>query len=156
MKVSCGQAPKCNSGQVAVVVPPKTGGGGGVAAGGIATAGPSATIDSASTTPAVPATPPAPQVETVCTDPPPDCPPGLSPQFTIKKTWECTDCSLVVTYGGIYGNYRRCVGHPNVICPQGQVPTWSLEDEKWECKDKCDNGLYDQHTIDGVMVCVPC
>src|SRR5439155_12223855 len=92
----------------------------------------------------------------ICAPTPPECPAGLSPQFTLRKTWECTDCSLVVTYGGIFGNYRRCVNKPQVTCTGEEVPTWSFGDEQWQCKTKCDNGLYDQHTIEGVLVCVPC
>ena len=74
----------------------------------------------------------------------------------MKHTWECTDCALVVTYGFLYGNYRRCVNEPHVNCPEGQVPTWVVEDEQWECKRTCDNGQYDRHAIQGQTVCVPC
>ncbi len=45
---------------------------------------------------------------------------------------------------------------PTVVCPQGQTPTWSYDKEDWECDPTCDNGMYDQHTIDGQLVCVPC
>jgi hypothetical protein len=147
MTVQCGQA-ACAPGQVAVLLPPKAtpgGGGLGAAAGG---------SDSTSGGPATGAPPTAAMV--VCAEPPPVCPTGQSPQYTIKQTWECTDCSLVVTYGGIYGNYRRCVGVPHLTCSNGEVPTWVFEDDQWECKPPCDNGQYDRHTIAGVMVCVPC
>jgi hypothetical protein len=63
---------------------------------------------------------------------------------------------MVVTYGGIYGNYRRCVSTPTLTCPGGEVPTYSYELENWECKPTCDNGMYDRHTINGQLVCVPC
>jgi hypothetical protein len=96
----------------------------------------------------------------VCAPPPPSCPEGQSPQFTQKNAWECTDCALVVSYGSIYGNFRRCVNEPKLQCPDGQVPTWVFEDDQWECQwecqDTCDNGQYDQHTINGTTVCVPC
>jgi hypothetical protein len=149
MVASCGVA-QCAPGQVAVEFAPAPTGG---AAGGVS----SGAIDTAGGAPApapTPADPPAPT--TKCAEPPPDCAAGLSPQYTGHDTWECTDCALVVTYGGIYGNYRRCVNSPTIVCPQGQVPTWSYEGEDWECKDTCDNGMYDQHTINGELVCVPC
>ncbi len=99
---------------------------------------------------------PAPKATVVCAQPPPSCPAGFSPQFTAKHVWECTDCGLVVTFGGIFGNYRRCVNNPTLTCPTGEVPTFGLEEETWQCKPTCDNGMYDQHTVKGVLVCVPC
>jgi len=149
MTAECGAAPACAAGQVAVEVPnltanPSTGAVG-------------AAIDIAESDPAPgPAVPPAPERTLTCAEAPPSCPSGQSPQWSIKKMWECTDCSLVVTYGGIYGNYRRCVGSPKIECPAGEVPTWQLEEDAWLCKPTCDNGLYDQHTIEGKLVCVPC
>jgi hypothetical protein len=155
MTVTCGQA-NCASGQVAIEAPPMVGGTGGAPGTGAPTA--SGAAGGADSTGA--AAPSAPQMlpagTLICADPPPPCPTGQSPQFTAKQTWECTDCALVVTYGGIYGNYRRCVSSPTLQCPQGQVPTWVFEDEQWECKDTCDNGQYDQHVIAGQTVCVPC
>jgi hypothetical protein len=163
MIVTCGAAP-CSTDQVAVEAPPTVGAGPGTATTGIGVAGPSApaaaptTSAAAAGTTAPSAAAPAstPPTNLICTSPPPPCPEGQSPQFTSKQMWECTDCSLVVTYGGIYGNYRRCVNMPHLTCPDSEVPTWVYEDEQWECKTKCDNGQYDQHTIQGVMVCVPC
>jgi hypothetical protein len=148
MAATCGAAP-CAAGEVAVEEPSRTPMNG-TELGGF--------TDGPSTGPAAPPTPkPTPEtIAIVCTTPPPACAAGLSPQFTSKRTWECTDCSLVVTFGGIYGNYRRCVNKPTVACGHGEVPTFGLENEQWECKPTCDNGLYDQHTIDGVLVCVPC
>jgi len=148
MVASCAQAP-CSNGQVGVELPAMVGspGTGGPAAAGAGAAAPSAGAGGA----------PVPADGTiVCADPPPACPSGESPQYTSKGTWECTDCSLVVTYGGIYGNYRRCVSMPHLNCPDGQTPTWVFEDDQWECKPTCDNGQYDQHTIAGQLVCVPC
>jgi hypothetical protein len=148
MTVTCGQA-NCAAGQVAVQIPGKPSGGPG---------GPSSSaagVDSATGAPSSGDSTPTPGT-TVCADPPPDCPQGESPQYTMKQTWECTDCTLVVTYGGEYGNYRRCVGKPDVTCQQGQVPTWVYQDEQWECQPTCDNGQYDQHIIAGELVCVPC
>jgi hypothetical protein len=152
MTVTCGAA-SCAPGQVAIEAPPMVAPGGGVGATGGAPSASGAAGDSAG-----PSAPPQlmPAGTLLCADPPPTCPPGQSPQFTAKQTWECTDCSLVVTYGGAYGNYRRCVNAPTIDCPMGQVPTWVFEDEKWECKDTCDNGQYDQHKINGMLVCVPC
>jgi hypothetical protein len=147
MAVSCAPA-ACAPGEVLVEQPPKidnTTGGVGVGAG---------VDDSFGGPDSNP--PPAPTPTTVCTVPPPQCPTGQSPQFTLHQTWECTDCSLVVTYGGIFGSVRRCVNKPNVTCTGEDVPTWSFGDEAWQCKTKCDNGLYDQHTIQGTLVCVPC
>jgi hypothetical protein len=155
MTVSCGTA-TCGPGQVAVETPPMVGGPGGPGTGAPTASGaasgaaspPSAAGSSSGQLP--------PPGTLTCADPPPSCPAGQSPQFTTKQTWECTDCSLVVTYGGQYGNYRRCVNAPQLVCPDGQVPTWVFEDEQWECKPTCDNGQYDQHTINGQLVCVPC
>jgi hypothetical protein len=166
MTMTCGVAP-CAPGQVAAEAPPAVTAGTGTATGGIATAGPTAaapptrtaTTDVAAPSTSAPvagAAASTPPPNLVCAPPPPACPEGQSPQFTGKHTWECTDCSLVVTYGGLYGNYRRCVNMPHLTCPDGAVPTWVYEDEQWECKTKCDNGQYDQHTVQGVMVCVPC
>jgi len=147
---SCGPAP-CSAGQVAVEAPPKA----------PATTAPTTAPAGRPAAPAAsdaPAATPAPASTTtlVCAPPPPSCPEGQSPQFTMKQTWECTDCSLVVTYGYLYGNYRRCVNMPHIKCPDGEVPTWVFEHEQWECKTKCDNGQYDQHLADGLLVCVPC
>lgn len=94
---------------------------------------------------------------THCVEAPPSCPEGQSPQYVFSSsTWECTDCSVVITYGSSYGNYTRCASAPTISCPEGQVPTWVYEDEQWECQDTCDNGAYDQHTVSGSTVCVPC
>ena len=155
MTVTCGQA-NCSDGQVAIEAPPMVGspGGGGVTGAPSASGAAGGADSTGAAAPASPQLMPAGTL--ICADPPPPCPDGQSPQFTAKQTWECTDCALVVTYGGIYGNYRRCVSSPTLQCPQGQVPTWIFEDEQWECKDTCDNGQYDQHVISGQTVCVPC
>ncbi len=161
MTAVCGAA-LCDPGKVGVEIPPKIQDTpGGFAGGGdIPTA-----IDDSAPAPrsaessAAPSTDPtaAPSAEIVCVDPPPTCAAGESPQFNISKgMWECTDCAMVVTYGGIYGNYRRCVNEPHLACPEGNVPTWIYETEQWECQTTCDNGQYDQHTISGQLVCVPC
>jgi hypothetical protein len=92
-----------------------------------------------------------------CAPPPPSCPAGQSPQFVYSSsTWTCTDCSVVITYGGAYGNYTRCASAPTISCSSGQVPTWVVNDEQWECQNTCDNGQYDQHSVAGSTVCVPC
>jgi hypothetical protein len=151
MVASCGVA-QCAPGQVAVELAPAPQGGGAGSSVGISSdvaGGAPAPVD-----PPAPADPPAPTVK--CAAPPPTCQPGFSPQYTGHDTWECTDCALVVTYGGIYGNYRRCVNAPTIVCPDGQVPTWSADQETWQCQPTCDNGMYDQHTIEGQLVCVPC
>jgi hypothetical protein len=165
MVATCGPSP-CAAGQVAVEAPP-------VPAATPAVAGTSATIagpaiglstgapvaDPTAGAPALAPSPspsPSPTTTLVCAPPPPSCPQGQSPQFTMKQTWECTDCSLVVTYGFLYGNYRRCVNMPDIQCPVGEVPTWVFEHEQWECKSTCDNGQYDQHLAQGLLVCVPC
>jgi hypothetical protein len=151
MVVSCGDS-TCGTGLVGVEIPPApTNGGTGI---GSAPVGAPAGADPAPTPTPDPTPAPAPTI--VCAVPPPSCATGLSPQYTAHGTWECTDCSLVITYGGIYGNYRRCVNAPTVVCPSGQVPTWSYDKEDWECDPTCDNGMYDQHTINGQLVCVPC
>jgi hypothetical protein len=92
-----------------------------------------------------------------CAEPPPSCPGGESPQYLFSSsTWECTGCDLVVTYGATYGNYSRCASTPTIECGSGEVPTWDLDSEQWGCKPTCDNGDYDQHSVDGSTVCVPC
>jgi hypothetical protein len=92
-----------------------------------------------------------------CVEPPPSCPGGQSPQYVFSSsTWQCTDCSVVITYGSTYGNYSRCASAPTISCPSGQVPTWVYQDEQWECQTTCDNGQYDQHLVSGSTVCVPC
>jgi hypothetical protein len=152
MVVACGDS-QCPPGLVEIDFP-QVSSSGGVSTGAV---GASSTIDGPATPPSPPANPPPPPPPTVkCAPPPPSCAPGFSPQYTGHDTWECTNCALVVTYGGIYGNYRRCVNAPDIACPGGQVPTWSADNEDWECKPTCDNGMYDQHTIEGQLVCVPC
>jgi hypothetical protein len=154
MVATCGPSP-CSPGLVAVEAPPAV-------AATTSTEGPAlapspATPETAAPAAAASAAPPPSSTTTlVCAPPPPSCPDGQSPQFTMKSTWECTDCSLVVTYGFLYGNYRRCVNLPHIECPSGQVPTWVFEHEQWECKTTCDNGQYDQHVAQGLLVCVPC
>jgi hypothetical protein len=92
-----------------------------------------------------------------CVEAPPSCPDGQSPQYVFSSaSWQCTDCALVVTYGGTYGNYSRCTSAPTVQCSDGQVPTWDADSESWQCETTCDNGDYDQHEVDGSTVCVPC
>jgi hypothetical protein len=150
MLVMCGSS-SCGDGQVEVDIPAPTGG----AAGGGAISG----IDSTGPTVGAPPTTTTTnsQATVICADPPPYCTGGLAPQYDdVKKQWECADCTLVVTYGGIYGNERRCTSLPDVACPEGQVPTWVYEDDQWECDPTCDNSQYDQHVIAGETVCVPC
>jgi len=172
MVASC-KPTMCAPDQVAVEIPPMAGGNsGGVSEGGGAPPSSTgeerpATDDStgnatAADAPALPtpSTPPnvqlSPPGTLLCVSPPPACDNGESPQFNSKGQWECTDCAIVVTYGGAYGNYRRCANAPTIKCDDGQVPTWVFETETWECKKTCDNGQYDQHTIGGELVCVPC
>jgi hypothetical protein len=150
MSESCGTA-ICAPGEVAVEELPRSGGGG---VGGVGAPAGGGDFGGDALPPTPPPAPPA--AKLLCTTPPPACPAGTSPQFTSKHVWECTDCGLVVTFGGIFGNYRRCVNMPKLTCPTGEVPTFGLEDETWQCKPTCDNGMYDQHTVSGVLVCVPC
>jgi hypothetical protein len=158
MVVRCGQAPACGQDQVGIEYPSPAGGG---ATGGgdalpptsVPTGGP--VRDPSTGDPATTGTGTA-DSKIVCASPPPFCGPGLSPQYTDKGGWECTDCALVVTYGGIYGNTRLCTSLPDLMCPEGETPTWVFEDDSWECQPTCDNGQYDQHVIGGEMVCVPC
>jgi hypothetical protein len=133
MTVSCGE-PSCAAGEVAVVEPTAGGSAGSAPANGGAGAG---TVQ--------------------CVAQPPSCPAGQSPQYVFSSsTWQCTDCSVVITYGGTYGNYSRCASAPTISCPSGQVPTWVVNDEQWACQTTCDNGQYDQHAVNGSTVCVPC
>jgi hypothetical protein len=142
MTVSCGE-PNCAAGEVAVVDP--TAGG---APDRLAPGSPSASAGAGGGAAA----------GTIrCAAPPPSCASGQSPQYVFSSsTWQCTDCSVVITYGGTYGNYSRCASAPSISCPSGQVPTWVVGDEQWECQDTCDNGQYDQHAVSGSTVCVPC
>ena len=66
----------------------------------------------------------------------------------------CT--GLTVRYGAIFECKRVCTETPMLACPSGEVPTFVAETERWECRPECDNGLYDRHTLDGALVCVPC
>jgi hypothetical protein len=159
MTATCGPA-ICPSGQVAVSTSEPTDDGGGVA--GTATSEPSegvsptASSGAASSTGSSTASSTAQTAPTVvCVPPPPACEAGLSPQYS-NGSWQCTDCALVVTYGSEYGNSSRCVSAPTDKCHGGDVPTWSYDDDKWECQPECDNGSYDQHEIAGQTVCVPC
>jgi hypothetical protein len=147
MTVSCGVT-SCGSGQVAVNIPAPVSPGSGPSGAGGADPSPGPSGAGSGSTP--------PQTTQVCVEPPPSCPTGQSPQFTLDQTWECTTCALVVTYGETYGNFRRCVSMPTLECATGQVPTWVYENEDWECQPTCNNGQYDQRTIAGEMVCVPC
>ena len=70
--------------------------------------------------------------------------------------WICTDCSVVVSYGGLFAGLRRCANTPNLMCPQGTVPTFTWPQETWQCATTCNNGLYDRVYINGTLVCVPC
>ena len=92
-----------------------------------------------------------------CVDPPPSCADGESPQYVSSSSaWQCTGCAVVITYGATYGNYSRCASAPTIECPGGQVPTWDVTAEQWQCQPTCDNGQYDQHSVNGSTVCVPC
>lgn len=92
-----------------------------------------------------------------CVPPPPACPAGKSPNYVSAGRWECTDpCDLVIHYGSIYGGLTVCAGTPTISCPSGEVPTFVYETETWECRRTCDNGLYDQHYLGPMLVCVPC
>jgi len=93
----------------------------------------------------------------LCVAPPPECADGTFPTYRDPAGWSCEPpCEIIVSYGGIYGGERRCASNPDLSCPPEEVPTFTLEGEVWECRPTCDNGLYDQHYIDGQMVCVPC
>jgi hypothetical protein len=155
MMVECGKA-HCASGQVGVEIPGMnpTGGVSGGPSSGASTTDTASPPSSSAPSGASAGSSSKPQI--VCAPPPPSCPMGLSPQYTLKDTWECTDCALVVTYGGTYGNFRRCASAPTIVCPTDQVPTWVFENDDWECQPTCDNGQYDQHTIANQLVCVPC
>ncbi len=71
--------------------------------------------------------------------------------------WRCEPpCELVVHYGSIYGGQNVCASYPRISCSIGTVPTFVLETETWECRATCNNTLYDQLTLEGRTVCVPC
>jgi hypothetical protein len=100
-----------------------------------------------------------------CVDSPPTCPNGQSPSYAPNGKWHCLPLcdpsnpnTVVITYGGTYGNTSICAGAPpTMACPtQGQVWTWDFAVEEWVCAAECNNGQYDQHTYGGQTVCVPC
>lgn len=71
--------------------------------------------------------------------------------------WSCEPCTVVVTYGGIYGGFRTCAdGALPASCGPGDVPTFVYESHAWSCQRQCDNGLYDLVPFNGRFVCVPC
>jgi hypothetical protein len=93
----------------------------------------------------------------ICTSPPPRCSGGQWAQYTVSGHWICTDCSVLIHYGGIFGGVTRCAPAPTASqCGAGEVPTFDATQEAWQCAPKCDNGLYDQVMLAGVLVCVPC
>ena len=92
----------------------------------------------------------------ICVPPPPPCPSGTQPNY-VGSAWRCDGpCDLVIHYGSIYGGRNVCAPTPTISCPSGQVPTFVYETQRWECRTTCDNGLYDQIRLDGLLVCVPC
>jgi hypothetical protein len=100
-----------------------------------------------------------------CIDAPPTCPSGQTPSYAPSGHWHCmptcnpNDPSMVViSYGSEFGAQRVCTsGPPSTPCSDAsQVWTWDYQDETWVCRDKCDNGTYDQHDWAGQTVCIPC
>lgn len=92
---------------------------------------------------------------TTCAGEPPICPDGYYP--TYDSGWRCDlPCEVIVHYGGLYGGLTKCAANPDLSCGDGEVPTFVFETESWECRPTCDNGLYDQQYLNGMLVCVPC
>ncbi len=93
----------------------------------------------------------------ICVPPPPSCPMGQSPTYIASGRWRCDPpCTYIVHYGGLFGGRSVCAGRPMISCGSGTVPTFVEETETWECRPTCNNGLYDQITLSGSLVCVPC
>ena len=115
----------------------------------------------------------------LCVPAPPRCPRGTYPDvYQSYETapgsplptgdgsggyqWRCSPLcgadQLTVQYGFLFECRPVCTDPPSALdCPMGQVPTFVLETQAWECRRTCDNSTYDQVTTpDGTLVCVPC
>jgi hypothetical protein len=90
-----------------------------------------------------------------CVPPPPRCADGEQLDF-VGGVLQCVPCDIIIQYGAIYSGRRVCTRRPTLMCSGGQTPTFVFETQTWECRPTCDNGLYDQHMLDGQLICVPC
>lgn len=92
-----------------------------------------------------------------CVPPPGDCPPGQHPSYAGGGSWICQGpCDWIVQYGHIYDFERHCADRPMLTCPGGQVPTFVLETQTWQCRDVCNNFWYDRIYVEGMLYCIPC
>lgn len=93
----------------------------------------------------------------ICASPPPYCGPTLWAQYSLSGRWDCTDCSVVIHYGALFGGVTRCAPPPSTVqCTGGEVPTFDAMKEQWLCAPKCNNVQYDQVMLGGMLVCIPC
>ncbi len=92
---------------------------------------------------------------TMCVPPPPRCPAGQQIDYRAGSL-VCVPCELIIQYGAIYSGRRVCAPIPHLECSGGLTPTFVFETQTWECRTTCDNGLYDQHFLGGMLICVPC
>ncbi|MFT3709580.1 MAG: choice-of-anchor D domain-containing protein [Archangium sp.] len=94
--------------------------------------------------------------ELTCVQKPPECPTGSSLDF-VSDGWRCASCEVLVQFGSLFDNERVCTTKPNLTCNGSQVPTFDAYSHEWECRQTCNNSLYDQATFpDGTRVCIPC
>ena len=91
----------------------------------------------------------------ICVLPPAACPPGQAAQW-VDEAWACVPCDLLVQFGGLFAGERTCASLPDVSCPAGQSPTFDAAARRWVWAPTCNNGAYDVHYVDGLLVCVPC
>ncbi len=90
-----------------------------------------------------------------CLPRPPSCMTGMRLDL-VSGRWACAPCAVIVQYGGMWANERVCADLPRLECVTGQVPTFVRELRRWECRPRCDNGLYDLRSLGPLEVCIPC
>ena len=90
-----------------------------------------------------------------CIAAPPACGMGQGLDFAFGE-WACKPCALIVQFGGLFGGLRACAPLPTVSCGGGTAPTFDAQARVWSCVTTCNNGLYDQRTLNGTLVCIPC
>lgn len=94
--------------------------------------------------------------ELTCVPLPPECPLTMQPVWSEADGWSCVPCDVVVQFGYLFDFERVCAVRPSLVCPSGQVPTFSETERHWICAPLCDNTDYDVVWADGAPVCVPC
>lgn len=90
-----------------------------------------------------------------CVAPALDCVNGQQPDY-VAGHWRCTNCDMIIQFGSLYDGLRVCAPKPMLSCPSSESPTFDAAEHDWKCVPTCNNGLYDQRTAGGLLVCVPC